>query len=140
MNLNLRTHIKKKAEGKIRAYLEHKYVPVKVEPREGLFNYRCYNNAIEYSRTHPNTVPIMGIYLDNGIPYMHFWNKDAFGDHLEITLGYMANYLDYYPIRELSTDEYEYSHDSFCAGMDYWLRKFTSPLERLILGKDARVV
>ena len=124
----------KKVRVRIRDYVRSTHEQIKPEPTLGLFNFRCYENAVEYRRRYPEMEVIEVIYIDNGEPILHYLNRDPVsGAYLETTLGWRAEYLEYYFIRKVHHDDHRWVAGEFERGLDVWLYRFTNWFERNIL-------
>ena len=124
----------KKVQDRIRAYVRSMHEQIKPEPTLGLFNFRCYENAVEYNRRYPEMEVIEVIYIDNGQPILHYINRNPVdGAYLETTLGWRAECLEYYFIRKVHRDDHRWVSGEFERGLDVWLYRFTNWFERNIL-------
>ena len=124
----------KKVRVRIRDYVRSTHEQIKPEPTLGLFNFRCYENAVEYRRRYPEMEVIEVIYIDNGEPILHYLNRDPVsGAYLETTLGWRAEYLEYYFIRKVHQGDHRWVSGEFERGLDVWLYRFTNWFERNIL-------
>ena len=47
-------------------HVRSRYELIRVKPTLGLFNFRCYENAVEYVRRYPQLEVHEVIYMDNG--------------------------------------------------------------------------
>ena len=116
------------------AYVRSMHEQIKVKPTLGLFNFRCYENSVEYVRRYPELEVVEVIYIDNGQPILHYLNYDPKEkEYLETTLGYRAEHLEYYRIRTIDKADYRYMATEFDRGLDVWLNRFTNWFERNIL-------
>jgi hypothetical protein len=115
-------------------YVRTRYEMIKPEPTLGLFNFRCFENAVEYARRYPELEVIEVIYLDGGVPILHYINRDpANGKYLETTLGWRAQYLEYYHIRKIHPDDHRYLPGEFDRSLGSWLHQFTTWFDRKVL-------
>lgn len=130
----------RKADLRVCEHIRSRYSLVDVKPEAGLFNLRCYCNAVEYARTHESMGVLEVIYIENNKAILHYINrqKDT-GALLEITLGFMAEHLEYYIIRTIHPDDYKHIALEFERSLDSWLMQFTSWFDRKLFGVD-RVV
>ncbi len=116
------------------AYVRSMHEQIKVKPTLGLFNFRCYENSVEYVRRYPELEVVEVIYIENSQPILHYLNYDPEKkEYLETTLGYRAEYLEYYSIRTIDKADYRYMATEFDRGLDVWLKRFTNWFERNIL-------
>ena len=124
----------KRVQKRIRDYVRSMHEQIKPEPTLGLFNFRCYENAVEYNRRYPEMEVIEVIYIDNGQPILHYINRNPVdGAYLETTLGWRAECLEYYFIRKVHHDDHRWVSGEFERGLDVWLYRFTNWFERNIL-------
>lgn len=116
-------------------WLENTKEKTEVTPKQGMFNFRCYENAVEYAFQNKGADVVMGIYVEAGsVPLLHFWNKK--GDkHFETTLGHKAQYHTYYPIRIINPDDYKHIGYIFNEGLKYYRTKFVRWYERPFIGR-----
>lgn len=113
---------------------------IQVVPTQGLFNFRCFENAVEYQRTHPDLRLYEVIYIDQGDPILHYVNYDPVACRfLETTLGWRADTLDYFLVREIEPENYQKIHDEFNRALEGWNDQYLSWFARRVLGID-RVV
>lgn len=86
---------------------------------QGLFNYKCFFNAVEYATRHKDVEVIMGLYFQDGSVFLHFWNKRD-ETHLETSLGHMASDITYYPIRKIHESDWKIIDQIFSEALDYY--------------------
>lgn len=121
----MRNWIKQKAQTRLLRFIRTRYALVKPEATLGLFNFRCFENAVEYSRRYPELEIVEAIYVDEGEPCLHYLNFDpAASKYLETTLGWRAPHLEYYVIRKLYQDDYKYIHHEFERALASWTEQF----------------
>lgn len=122
---------------RLREHVKSRYNRITVTPKQGLFNFRCYWNAVQYSHDHPETSVVEVVYLDEGYPVLHYINKHKeSGEFYETSMGYLAKQFDYYMIRDVPEDEYDNINNVFIDACDAWLYQFTNWFDRKILGID----
>lgn len=121
-------------------YVKFNHKRINVLPEQGMFNYRCFYNAVEFARKHPDTVVVEVMFIDDGEPILHYinQNKDT-GEYIETTLGFRASSLDYYFIRVIDEKDYSTLGSQFSEVVNSWTMRFTSWFDRKILSID-RVV
>lgn len=125
------------AREKLRRYVRSRYEMIRPEPTLGMFNFRCYENAVEYNRRYPEMEVIEVIYMDGTCPILHYINYDPLDKkYLETTLGWRAPYLEYYHIRRIHPDDYHRITQEFERSLDSWLEQFTSWFQRKVLRID----
>lgn len=106
---------------------------VEAVPTQGLFNHKCFDNAVQYHTNHPSFGVVECIYVDDGYPVLHYLNvKGAL--YYETTLGWRAKYHEYYIIRTIHPDDYKRIDCEFDVSLKYWYRKYTTWFDRNILG------
>lgn len=128
---------KEKLQKDVSNFVRTRYEMIKPEPTLGLFNFRCFENAVEYARRYPEMEVIEVIYLDEGVPILHYINRDPVTNkYLETTLGWRADYLEYYRIRKIHPDDYRYLPGEFSRALDSWLYQFSTWFDRKVLGID----
>ncbi len=121
----------------IREWLYHESRVVKPKSIQGLFNSHCFENAAQYASTHDGVKMVLCLYIEEGgNTILHFWNKDADGNHLETTLGYRVPSLTYYPIKVLSNDELQVTGAIFDEALEYYTKKLTTRWQRFILNGE----
>jgi hypothetical protein len=107
---------------------------VDVTPITGLFNQKCFYNAVEYARVNEGHSVVEVMMIDGSTPILHYLNKvDATEELLETTLGYRASKLEYYVIREIHKNDYDSIGDEFDRAVDSWLMEFTTWFDRSVL-------
>ena len=97
---DIKTKIRKRAANDIIATKQM----IAVKPTKGLFNYRCFLNAVEYGIENKCEV-IEVVYIEDGIPVLHYINKTG-KEYLETTIGHRADYIEYYFLRTIQKSEY----------------------------------
>lgn len=115
--------IKTRARAAIVRHVRSRFQQVEPEPVQGLFNFQCFDNCAEWLRQRPGQglAIVECIYIDEGVPILHYMIR-AGSVYQEITLGYRANQLEYYPVRELlPTDKV---HDEFERSLYAWKEQF----------------
>ena len=113
------------------------YARIEVQPAVGLFNFRCFQNAVQYAVEHGGQI-FECIMVYDGWPSLHYVNYIE-GEYLETTLGYKARSLEYYVTREIHKLDWDDIEDVFDRTLDQWYYKFTNVFDRKILRID-RVV
>ena len=123
----------RKVHLRISEWLYNTRESVDVSSTGGMFNLRCFHNAIQYATENDGVSVMMGIYVDRGETVLHFWNVDWNGLHLETTLGYRADDILYYPLKKIDTEDYKNISCVFSDALDYFTTRFTTRFERIIL-------
>ena len=120
---------------RLKRYVRSRYEMIRPEPTLGLFNFRCFENAVEYNRRYPEMEVIEVIYVDGSEPVLHYINYDPVDKkYLETTLGWRAPYLEYYHIRKIHPDDYHRICTEFERSLDSWAEQFTNWFHRYVLG------
>ena len=115
-------------------FVRSRYELIKPEPTLGLFNFRCFENAVEYARRYPDLEVCEVVLVDNGTPVLHYLNRDpSSGQYLETTLGWRAEHLEYYFIRRVHKDDYKHIGSEFDRALLGWLEQFTTWFDRQVL-------
>ena len=126
---------KRKVQAHLLNFVRSRYELIKPDPTLGLFNFRCFENAVEYVRCHPELEVCEVVLVDCGMPILHYLNRDpSSGKYLETTLGWKAEHLEYYLIRRIHIDDHKYIGSEFDRALLGWLQQFTTWFDRQILG------
>lgn len=107
-----------------------------VQPVQGLFNNKCFLNAVQYTHDHPDHTVVEVIAINNGSPILHYINVDRLGKHLETTLGFLSGSYEYYLIRPIHKSDYQHIQHEFDRSLDQWLKEYTTWFQRAILRID----
>lgn len=122
---------------RICTHVRSRFEMIKPEPTLGLFNFRCFENAVEYNRRYPEFKVVEVIYIDGGCPILHYINfNELTNSYHETTLGWRAEHLEYYKIRFVHADDYKHISNEFERSLESWLNEFTNWFERVILRID----
>ena len=123
-----------KIREKIKNHVRSRYARIVVTPHVGRFNFRCFENVVEECRLNPDFEVIEVIYIDDGYPILHYINRNKLtNEHLETTLGWKAEHLEYYGIRVINPIDYKWIESEFTRGLDCWLYEFSNWFQRKIL-------
>ena len=121
-------------------YVKSRHERIYVLPEQGLFNYKCFYNAVEFARKNPNHSVIEVVYVDGYEPVLHYINQNKeTGIYLETSVGFQATSLEYYFIRVVDESEYGRIGQVFRDSLNCWTYQFTNWFDRNILKID-RVV
>ena len=123
---------------RINRRLRSRYTMIDVEPVQGMFNHRCHENAVQWAKSRPDYGVAEVIYIDDGKPILHYINTKN-GRYFETTLGWRAEYLEYYKIRDIHKTDYHQIHSEFERSLADWLIEFTNWFDRKVL-KISRVL
>ena len=124
--------IKTKLQAKLIMYLRTRYTMINVVPVQGMFNCMCHDNAVQWAKSRARYGIAEVIYIDQGVPILHYINtKD--GEFYETTLGWRAEDLEYYKIRDIHPSDWNSIHSEFSRSLDSWLLQFTNWYHRNVL-------
>jgi len=129
----------RRAQRRLVRHLRSTRTQVQVLAELGLFNFRCYENCVEYLRTHPDRdlEVVETIYIDEEEPCLHYVIRDkASGELLEVTLGWRARQLEYYVTRTLLPGDLDNIHREFTRSLAHWLDDFVPWWARVLLRVD----
>lgn len=131
--------LERQAHKKIAAHLRATMTRSRVVPVQGMFNFRCHENSVEWIRTHPDQglTLVECIYLDDDQPILHYLVRTREGELQEVTLGWRAEELEYYALRDVQEPRQVYRE--FNRSLDYW-KDFTTPRWLVWLSGLGRVV
>lgn len=121
-------------------HVRSRYQLIKPVPTQGMFNYRCHENSVQYALDHLKDRPGLEIfeciYIDDiHQPVLHYLNYDpAVGKYLETTLGWQAEHYEYYPIRRIHEADWPRILREFENSLDAWRDQFTTWFDRSVLG------
>lgn len=132
------SYFRRRGERRVIRHIANTMGKTEVEPTQGLFNYMCFFNAVEYASNNDGCEVVECIMVENERPSLHYvcMKDDRF---LEVSLGHRANNIDYFMTRTITQEEWEKIDDIFEAALAHWNNTFTTWWERLIFRVD-RVV
>lgn len=125
------------AHRKITQRLRSRHEMIKPLPTQGLFNFRCHENCVQYVRDRPEESlrVVEVVYLDSGEPVLHYLVQDMeTEEYLEVTLGWLAELYEFYLIRPIHPDDYNYIHSEFQRSQKDWCEEFVGWFGRKVLG------
>lgn len=134
--MTLTDRLKLRARQRAVNYFRARLTMIKVEPEQGLFNLRCFDNAVDYVRRFPATEVVEVIFVYNGEPILHYINRNSVGTYLETTLGYQAATLEYYLLRTIHAEDHKWLAGEFDRANRSWSREFTTWWQRWFFGLD----
>lgn len=112
---------------RLRRFVRTRYELIKPRGVQGLFNFRCFENAVQYAQQHPGLEVVEVIYIDGDDPILHYVNfNPESGEYLETTLGWRAEHLEYYRVRRI--------HPEFSRALDSWTEEWATWWQRKVLG------
>jgi hypothetical protein len=130
------TRIRDKVVAKVRCRFER----VHPHPTKGVFNFRCFENAVQHAseyKVQENVEVWECMIVDGGDPALHYICKDVgTGYFLEVTIGWRADYVEYYPIRKVSPADWKAIGSVFNDSLGYWHREYTNWFDRAVLRID----
>jgi len=129
--------LKNRATERLANHVMAKYEMIKPVPKKGLFNHRCFSNAVEWALNHEGTKVIEVIYIDTGTPILHYVNQNRRGEYLETTLGHMAPHFVYYRIREIHRDDWQYIDGEFQRAQRAWTREWSNSFINALFGIES---
>ncbi|MFZ9191162.1 MAG: hypothetical protein ACO204_08645 [Schleiferiaceae bacterium] len=92
---------------------------------------------MEYVRLHPEEKlsVVEAVYIDGGEPTLHYLVHDpTMGRYLEVTLGWRADYLEYYVVRTVHPDDHKHILSEFHRALDDWTEEYVGWFGRRVLG------
>lgn len=122
----------------LRVRASHQQIkPIPVQ--QGLFNFRCHDNCVEYVRLHPeddaHIVEVMMV--EDNAPVLHYVVvQPKLNQYGEVTLGWRCNRIEFYIIRELPPFYNEQIHDEFNRSLRYWLEAYIPAWARWLFNID----
>jgi len=123
---------KYRAWDKLVHHIRARNTRVKPKGVQGLFNFRCFDNCVQYSKDHEDIRIFECIYVDDNAPILHYvCFKD--GEYLEVTLGWKADAYEYYITREVHEVDHDIIQGEFARTMNSWTEQFTNAFDRKVL-------
>ena len=105
----MRQRILKSLYARVLTYVRTRHPMIVAKPTQGLFNFRCFENAVQYAKSNPGIQVVEVMLDDGGVPVLHFINYDPVKEeYLETTQGWRADFMDYYFIRVIHEEQYRY--------------------------------
>ena len=137
---NLAEYVEKRVQYKLKEHLFNTIASIEnVAHEKGLFNYQCFDNAVDYA-TRNGCEVIMGITVRNGGgPVLHFWCKDSEG-HREVSTGYHAKSTVYYALINVQIRDWDQIGSVFLDGITHWRFHSANAFQYLILRLSGRRV
>jgi hypothetical protein len=121
------------AQEKLKRFIRTRYEIIKPIPIQGLFNFKCHLNAVEYNRVHDCAI-VETIYIDPCMkPILHYLNVDSKGTFLETSVGYQTKENEYYKIRIIDPNDYMNISNEFAQSLESWNEQFVGWFGRKIL-------
>ena len=116
--------------------LRTRHQMVKPTPTQGLFNFRCHENCVQYVRDRPGEALgiVETIYVDGECPILHYLVHDFdAGEYLEVTLGWTATLHEYYLIRPVHPSDFDRIQSEFSRSRADWCDEFVGWFGRKVL-------
>lgn len=127
----IRRLVKDSVRKRVLTHIRGRYAEVQVKAEQGLFNDQCFNNCVEYCRTHEGFGIVECVYIEHGNPILHYINvKD--GEYYEVSLGWKAERLEYYVLRDIPESDYNDIHRIFDIALTSWEDEFVRWYHRLL--------
>jgi len=121
-------------QAKLSNYVRTRYNRVYPQPTAGLFNYKCFFNAVEYAKNHEGIEVYECVMVEQGEPILHYVNYDNIsGKYLETSIGHQAELNEYYVIRQVDPADYPHVSTEFERALESWTNQFTTWFDRKIL-------
>jgi len=101
------TRLKDSINMKICSYFRSRYEMIDVEPKQGMFNFSCFDNAADWVRRNKGHEIYEVVYIEDNYPILHYVNfNPKTNKYLETTLGYKAVNFEYYIFRKIHPNDY----------------------------------
>ena len=123
-----------KAKGRVVAHVNAKYEKIDVASKQGLFNHKCFFNAVQWAVKHPKHTVVEVMYIDNGDPILHYVVEHE-QKYYEVTLGFLSQSLTYFKLRTIHSSDYRYIGYEFDNAKNEWLYQFTNWFTRLFIDR-----
>ena len=127
-------------QNKLIKHVRSRYSLIKPVSTQGMFNYRCHENSVQYAINHATDLPGLEIweciYIDDiAQPTLHYLNFDPVaGKYLETTLGWQAEHYEFYVIRRIHPSDWPRILREFENSLESWCKQFTTWFDRSVLG------
>lgn len=125
---------KKKILEKIIEYVRTNYTYINFEDMDMgdlYYNHRCHLNAVQYVKNKKCNEVYLCVTVEDNYPIVHFINKKD-NKYIDNTLGWKYEYIDYYVIRKINSDEYKCIDDILAQTQRTLTRIYTNPITRWI--------
>lgn len=100
---------------------------------QGLFNFRCFENAVQYAKDNEGFgIQEVILVAQNDECILHYVNSKD-GILYETTLGWRHIEYEYFVQREVTEAEWNSIHSSFTGSLDMWLYECTNWFDRKVL-------
>jgi hypothetical protein len=134
MILSPRQWLINRAHERIKQRVRSRYQQVKAEPTQGMFNFRCHENAVQYVMTRPEQqLSIYEVMMIDPTPILHYLVRDEQGTFHEVTLGVFATPLEYYLIKQVNPDDFMNIGGEFNRSVKDWCEEFVGWFGRKML-------
>ncbi|QYW02176.1 hypothetical protein CPT_Sonora_075 [Stenotrophomonas phage Sonora] len=119
-----------RAQADVMRRVRTRHQQIKPLPLQGLFNFRCHENCVQYVKAHPerplDIVEVITV-EEGGGPALHYLLFDrGTSDYLEVTLGWRIDQHEVYLVRTLLEADHPYIHREFLRSREDWAHQFLS--------------
>lgn len=112
-------------------YFRARYTETTARGVQGLFNHKCFWNAVEYALQSETTREVVEVIaIDDGWPCLHYVVREG-GELLEVTLGHRAQYSEYYVLRDIPRKDWPHIGHEFERARSNWNAQLLTWLDRL---------
>ena len=125
--MSIKSSLLKRVTNEVRA----KFARIDVIPKQGLFNHKCFHNAVEFAYNNEGYHVVEVMQIDNGASVLHYVNC-KFGIFYETTLGHLAEGREYYFIRVINEKDYPFIEWEFTNSKKTWNNKYLKWYHKLI--------
>jgi hypothetical protein len=126
--------LRQDAQERISNHVRSRYEKIKPIATQGVFNFRCFDNSVEFARLHPGIEVVEVIYIDCDEPVLHYLNYcPNTGNYLETTLGFYADTdIEYFLIRKIHPSLHKRIWAEFDETRKTWNKEWVCKLARMI--------
>jgi len=123
--------MKRKLGYRIVNHLRSYYERIEVVPKQGLFNFRCFDNVVQFAKDNEGYGVVEVMYIDGSVPILHYVNVHLeTGVYYETTLGFKAENLEYYKLRTIPPIDYPLLSGEFDRAMTTWTNDWSRLWQR----------
>ena len=125
------------------AHFRYSLGMVDAEPAQGMFNWACFDNAVQWATTRNSRIADGAdrwgvcevILVSGGTPVLHYVN--SFQSRLfETTIGWQAEHCEYYKLRDINPKDWHRIGTEVDNAMSLWTKFFTTWFDRSVLRID----
>lgn len=118
--------------GQVSTYLCAVGDRIYVQAGKGMFNYKCFHNAVQSAVENDSLDVIECIYIDDGYTILHYINFDRDQQvYVDNTLGYLSKNMSYFKLRVIHKNDWSSIGYMFDAKQDYFNKMFLKWYHRL---------